>query len=247
MSIEITSISGMRPMSPKFMFRRDVFIGRLRWDLPSTDDLEIDQFDGDHAHYIIATQAGQCVACWRLLQTTGSYMLRDTFPQLLLTGNAPSNPDIWELSRFAVATEGRGAFGFGAETRAMFREAHKFAVQRGVSRYVTVTTIAIERLLRHAKVECVRLGEPKRIGDGMAVALSLSPADLGRAGGIEIQTAQQTDTSEIKIAAWDEHGLAAGFRKGAALPHFEETPGACISNRLLAESVRGKSKACHEL
>jgi acyl homoserine lactone synthase len=232
MAIEMTRISGMRPMSPElramFMFRRDVFIGRLRWDLPSTDDLEIDQFDGDRAQYIIATQSGECVGCWRLLQTTGSYMLRDAFPQLLLSGNAPANPDIWELSRFAVATEGRGAFGFGAETRAMFREAHKFAVQRGVSRYVTVTTIAIERLLRHAKVECVRLGEPMRIGDGMAVALSLSPADLGRAGGIEIQTSRKTDTSDIKVALWDEYCSSAVSRTGAAAPHFEDVRGARI-------------------
>jgi acyl homoserine lactone synthase len=240
----------MRPMSPKlkamFAFRRDVFIGRLRWDLPSTDDLEIDQFDGDRAHYIIATQSGQCVACWRLLQTTGSYMLRDTFPQLLLSSSAPANPDIWELSRFAVLTEGHGAFGFGAETRAMFREAHKFAIEHGVSRYVTVTTIAIERLLRHAKVQCVRLGEPKRIGDGMAIALSLSPADLGRAGGIEMAVDRPTDTSDFGMVAWGEYALSAGNRTVAATPRGEETPRMCIRN-LLAGSVHAESKACREM
>ncbi len=40
---------------------------------------------------------------WRLLPTTGPYMLRDVFPQLLHGVAAPAAADTWEISRFAVS------------------------------------------------------------------------------------------------------------------------------------------------
>src|SRR3546814_13625445 len=42
------------------------------------------------------------VGTWRMLPTTGPYMLRDVFPQLLDGLPPPCGPRIWEGSRFAV-------------------------------------------------------------------------------------------------------------------------------------------------
>jgi acyl homoserine lactone synthase len=219
MAFEINQLCGKELMSPEltamFRFRHDVFIKRLNWDLPDIGELEIDQFDGVGADYIVATRDDRCVGSWRLLPTVGSYMLKDVFPQLLRSAEIPADPVIWELSRFAVATEERGAFGFGAETRAMFREAHSFAVRKGINRYVTVTTTALERLLRHAKVKCVRLGEPVRIASGMAVALSLSPSDLGRAGSIAIQAVEPRYVSPIQITSREARDFSAGSQIAA--------------------------------
>ena len=46
-----------------------------------------------------------------------------------------------------------------------------YAHERGIERYVTVTTTAIERLLRRAGVVTARLAPPLPIGVEMAVAL----------------------------------------------------------------------------
>jgi len=43
------------------------------------------------------------VGCWRLLPTTGPYMLKDIFSHLLWGKPAPEQPDVWEISRFAIA------------------------------------------------------------------------------------------------------------------------------------------------
>jgi len=50
------------------------------------------------------------------------------------------------------------------------REVVRFADDNGIVKYVTVTTTAIERLLRHAGIEMTRFGPPIRVGIEDAVA-----------------------------------------------------------------------------
>ena len=40
--------------------------------------------------------------------------MKDTFPELLHGEPAPEDPRIWELSRFAIETEGQQSFGFSS-------------------------------------------------------------------------------------------------------------------------------------
>jgi acyl homoserine lactone synthase len=47
----------------------------------------------------------------------------------------------------------------------------RYGHEAGLTRYVTVTTTAIERMLRRAGVVTRRLGEPRKIGIETAVAL----------------------------------------------------------------------------
>jgi acyl homoserine lactone synthase len=161
--------------------RTEVFRDRLGWDVKVTDDgLEVDEFDAvPSAHYILATSAeGTVDACWRLLPTLGPNMLRDVFPQLLHGQAAPAAADVWELSRFAVASDRLGAdesagthqIGFGELSVALMAESTRFAQEMGIARYVTVTTAAIERMLRKQGVNVHRLGPPIRIGSVLTVA-----------------------------------------------------------------------------
>ncbi len=165
-----------------FRLRARTFSTRLGWDVKTTEDgLEIDEFDScPTVTYITATQPEQgVVACWRLLPTLGPNMLRDTFPELLHGQPAPAAADTWELSRFAVDTERVRAEGnessaataeFGRLTVEVMAESVRFARQRRIARYVTVTTTAIERLLKRQGVNIYRLGAPLRIGKVMTVA-----------------------------------------------------------------------------
>ena len=98
-------------------------------------------------------------------------MLKDSFPQLLDGQEAPSDPQIWELSRFAIETEGAGSYGFSEMTMESIEAIIRHAHERGLSRYVTVTTTAIERMLRRAGVITNRIGAPQAVGIETAVAL----------------------------------------------------------------------------
>lgn len=74
--------------------RHRVFKDRLKWDVRSFGGLEIDQFDMLDATYLIVGEAG-VQGSWRILPTTGPYMLRDVFRQLLDGKEPPDSPAIW--------------------------------------------------------------------------------------------------------------------------------------------------------
>lgn len=181
-NVQTQSLREMAEIDRQGMFRlrAEVFGTRLGWQVQvDADGFEIDPFDSlDRAHYIIAQGDGHVDACWRLLPTNGPYMLRDVFPELLHGTPAPAAHDVWELSRFAVASDrvgqadsaGTHQIGFGELSVALMAESTRFARANGIARYVTVTTTAIERMLKKQGVHVYRLGPPLRIGAVLTVA-----------------------------------------------------------------------------
>lgn len=151
--------------------RAKVFRGRLGWEVPVLSGMEIDGYDALEPRYMLMRDGETLRGCWRLLPTEGPYMLKDSFPQLLDGQDAPSDPHIWELSRFAIETEGAGSYGFSEMTMESIEAIIRHAHERGLSRYVTVTTTAIERMLRRAGVVTNRIGAPQAVGIETAVAL----------------------------------------------------------------------------
>jgi acyl homoserine lactone synthase len=157
-------------MRGMFAFRHHVFFNKLGWEVDVRDALEFDLFDTLNPVYMLARrEKGGIEGCWRLMPTTDAYMLKDTFPQLLQGEPAPCDPCIWELSRFAVDAAGEPVVDPGAlqaplnsVTMEMIRRLYDFARERNVECFVTVTSVALERLLK-------RTGLPiRRLGDGRA-------------------------------------------------------------------------------
>jgi len=159
-----------------FAFRRQVFSDRLGWEVGTHDDLEFDLFDTMNPVYMLARDNhGDIEGCWRLMPTTDTYMLKDTFPQLLRGEPVPSDARVWELSRFAVdACEGAGPVQapLNAVTYEMIRRLYEFARTCGVERFVTVTSVALERLLKRTGLPITRLGDGKaqKVGRVLSVA-----------------------------------------------------------------------------
>jgi acyl homoserine lactone synthase len=165
-----------------FRLRYQVFHEKLGWEVQTTPDgLERDAFDDlEEVSYVLATDRGGRVdGCWRLLPTTGPYMLRDTFPELLHGLPAPCSSDCFELSRFAVATDrvDTANASVGPIAMALMRESAAFAIENNVARYVTVTTPVMERMLKQQGVHLHRLGPSIRIGVASAVAIIIEVDD----------------------------------------------------------------------
>ena len=60
--------------------RHRVFKERLRWDVQSKNGMERDEYDDLDAIYLLAYDDNEILrGTWRLLPTTGRYMLRDVF------------------------------------------------------------------------------------------------------------------------------------------------------------------------
>lgn len=163
-------------LNKMFRFRHKVFYERLGWDVGNENGMERDYYDEIDPVYIVARNDDEEVeACWRLLPTTGSYMLKDTFPQLLCGNSAPQDPNVWELSRFAVlpsSSNERAQAVLSSLTFDMIRSVYDFAREHDIHRYITVTSAALERLLKRTGLPIHRFGgyKPQRVGKVMTVA-----------------------------------------------------------------------------
>jgi acyl homoserine lactone synthase len=152
--------------------RAKVFKDQMGWNVPILSGMEIDGYDALDPHYMIIRDSSKVIrGCWRALPTDGPYMLKDTFPELLYGQSAPEDPKVWELSRFAIEAEGPQGFGFSGISLDALREIVTFGMRMGITRYITVTTTSIERLVRRTGVSIKRFGPPIRIGVENAVAL----------------------------------------------------------------------------
>ncbi|HKJ94826.1 MAG TPA: acyl-homoserine-lactone synthase [Gammaproteobacteria bacterium] len=162
-----------------FRFRHRVFKERLGWEVASRRGMEYDDYDDLEPVHIAARAQSRIVGSWRLLPTTGPYMLRDTFPELLRGEAAPCASDVWELSRFAVEPEDRNArvqASCSETTFGMMRACYRYAVDAGIREFVTVTSVALERMMRNAGVPMARFGDGKatRVGKVLSVACRIS-------------------------------------------------------------------------
>lgn len=159
-----------------YRFRTEMFYERLKWDVNISNGLEKDQYDEVDPVYLFShNHLNEIQSCARLLPTTGRYMLREVFSEMLQGEAAPQDATVWELSRFAVipagSTEQRQAT-FHPVTFRMMQEAVDFADHHGIQRYVIVTSVALEKLLRRIGISMRRFGRgtPVSIGNVLSVA-----------------------------------------------------------------------------
>ncbi len=159
-----------------FRLRHTVFYQRLRWDVKITGDLERDEYDELAPVYLVSRDHQRRVdGCLRLFPTTGSYMLKDTFPELLRGEAAPSDPHIWELSRFTVIPSSErdcGQASLSNATLDVMRRLYEFGKENDIHSYVAVISVSLERLLRSIGLPLRRFGDGKaqRIGTVLSVA-----------------------------------------------------------------------------
>lgn len=136
--------------------RYRVFKERLAWNVSTENGLERDRFDDLGPLYLLAIDDHErVVGTWRMLPTTGSYMLRDVFPMLLGGAEPPCDPRTWEGSRFAVDCPYEGRSGLAALNRVtaeIFCAVVEFAMANGIDEVVTVYDMRIARLL--ARIGC---------------------------------------------------------------------------------------------
>lgn len=182
MSSEIIVIRADDPVLPEvllksmFRFRHKIFRERLGWDVMCLDGMELDVFDALRPVYILSSASDAAVnGCWRLLPTTGPYMLKHIFPQLLDGTPPPQDAKVWELNRFAVDSSGRSPQDKKKVRRTicgMVQNALDFAEHNGIRQYVTVTSVALERHFRHIGVPMRRIGSgvASYLGDVCSVA-----------------------------------------------------------------------------
>lgn len=167
--------------------RAQVFKERKGWDVSVIDEMEIDGYDALSPYYMLIqedTPEAQVFGCWRILDTTGPYMLKNTFPELLHGKEAPCSPHIWELSRFAINSGQKGSLGFSDCTLEAMRALARYSLQNDIQTLVTVTTVGVEKMMIRAGLDVSRFGP--HLNGGLAHRTQCQDPDRalrGSAGG----------------------------------------------------------------
>ncbi|WGR93009.1 acyl-homoserine-lactone synthase [Bradyrhizobium sp. ISRA443] len=163
-----------KELSEMYRLRYRVFRERLQWDVQTSGEMEIDEYDALHPVYLIQRASDYRIqGCVRMLPSTGPTMLRDTFPVLLDGHSFEASPSIWESSRFALDMDADArstVHGLTGATYELFAGMIEFGLSRRLAEIITVTDTRVERILRRAGWPLRRTGQPRRLGNTEALA-----------------------------------------------------------------------------
>ncbi len=156
-----------------YVFRARIFHQKLKWSVSVVDGQEIDRFDSLNPLWVIAEEDGEIQGCWRILPTTGDYLMREPAFSGLSTVPLPADDYTMEISRFAVDLDIQNKRYATIVTRKIMCATVDYLLQIGVQRCVCVTSVAIERLARSLGASVQRLGKVRRMEDCLVVAMEI--------------------------------------------------------------------------
>lgn len=174
-------------MRAMFAARKEVFIDLLKWDLPALDGrFEIDQFDDQHAEYLILTGgAGEHLASARLLPTTRPHILDSLFSDLC-ADSPPRGPAIREITRFCIDRRLKAVERRQLRNQLVTALA-EHALGSGVTTYTGVAEMGWMQQILGFGWDCAPLGLPAERDGKLLGALQINiagdtPARLAEAG-----------------------------------------------------------------
>lgn len=171
-------------LSTMWQDRKRVFVDALGWDVPVVDDVfEIDQFDDEHAVYLVVSDQSRSrhLASVRLLPTSRSHILGNIFPQLC-AGPVPRGEDVWEITRLCMSP----AISPLRQAMMLRRELAlglvEYALANGIRRFTQVHLASHLPQLLAVGWDCEPIGFPMEIHGQMLSAsrIDITPATLDR-------------------------------------------------------------------
>lgn len=165
-----------RTLRAMFEDRKSVFVDLLKWDVPVLDGrFELDQFDDEHATYvIIADESGDHLGSARLLPTSRRHILSSLFAHLCASA-PPTGPGVLEITRFCLSRR-HGAASRRRTRNRLVSALVSHALDEGVRTYTGVAELAWLQQILAFGWACRPLGVPARLECGTIGALAI---DIG--------------------------------------------------------------------
>ncbi|MCB1466759.1 MAG: GNAT family N-acetyltransferase [Rhodoblastus sp.] len=168
-------------LTQAYRLRHKVFVEEMGWhDLRKPDGLEIDQFDTEDAVNMFLVEGGEVIGYQRMLSTLRPHLLSHVFPHLCDV-EAPTGPDVWELTRFCTERNG------DKEREKMIRRemlhaAVAWGLENGVDRFLFESDPYRMLQMLHLHFRIVPLGVPHKIDgeDVIACVAHFNSATLRR-------------------------------------------------------------------
>jgi acyl-homoserine lactone synthase len=156
-----------------FEDRKTIFVDLLKWEIPHDGRFERDQFDDEHAEYLIVNDAdrGEHFASLRMLRTDRPHILGSLFSQLC-DEKVPTGPDIREISRMCLSPRHRGPERIAARNL-LASAMTEYALLTGVRAYTGVADMGWMSRVLSAGWRCEPLGMPRQVGGAMVGAMMI--------------------------------------------------------------------------
>ncbi|WP_257538982.1 acyl-homoserine-lactone synthase [Sphingobium sp. CFD-1] len=156
-----------------FAARKSVFVDLLKWKIPVLDGrFEVDQFDDEHARYIILSEPdGTHLASARLLPTLRPHIL-DSFYACLCDTALPRGDDIFEITRFCLGRNLRAPERRVVRNRLVTAIA-EHALANRIRRYVAIAEMNWFQQILAFGWQCRPLGVPRWHDGSLLVALEI--------------------------------------------------------------------------
>lgn len=156
-----------------FAARKSVFVDLLKWKIPVLDGrFEVDQFDDEHARYVILSEPdGTHLASARLLPTTRPHIL-DSFYTTLCDATPPRGEDIFEITRFCLDRNLRASDRRVVRNRLVTAIA-EHALANRIARYLAIAEMNWFQQILGFGWECRPLGVPQWHEGSLLVALEI--------------------------------------------------------------------------
>lgn len=154
--------SNPRLVRDLYKFRKLIFVDYEKWDLPTSDGLERDQFDTKFTKHIAVFRDDVLVATFRAIRTDHKYLAVEIFPELAKTKSFPRSKNSWEISRFGVIPFEHPKHRFEV-ARFNYAVMFRFALSHNATSLVAVADTQYERFLRSIGIATRRYGPPQII------------------------------------------------------------------------------------
>ena len=162
--------------------RKRVFIDLQKWNLPHDGRCEYDEFDTEHAQYLVLADAagGDHLASLRLLRTDMPHLMSEVFPYLCERG-VPRGSDIREITRLCLSPRLRT----GDRRRArntLVRAMVEYGLMTGISAYTAVCEMSFLSEVLAIGWDVDPLGLPQMVDGKMlgAFQINLAPDTLSK-------------------------------------------------------------------
>lgn len=158
--------------------RYELFVEERGWRaLESPDRLDVDEFDNEHATYLIAIDdEGVVMGSGRLIPSWRPNMLKNLFPEYC-DGPVPVGPGIWEWSRHATPCSSVSKTKILRTQHVLNIAVIEFGLLRGMTHVYGLLEADLMPWTAKLGWKSQLLGPPRHYGEGHAVA-SISPIEI---------------------------------------------------------------------
>lgn len=181
-------------LDQQFRLRREIFVVERGWTRFDRGNVEMDQFDTDDAVYLVALDPDQqVIGGMRLYPTLRPHLLSETFA-FMVDGQVPRRPDIWEVTRFALAASARNSVTYCE----MFLGLLEYGLGEGLTGTTAVMRTLRIPVIQNIGMRVTPLGLPQTIDGELqsAVLIEISDDSLAR-----VRRSAGRDDSVMEIVA----------------------------------------------